>query len=287
MSAPHGQRVPEAFFLATDNGSRYCLYHRPSDERPVRRPVLYLHPFAEELNTTRRVVARQARALAASGHPVLQIDLYGCGDSEGVFADATWATWLSDARLACDWLTQRNDRAPWLWGCRSGALLSCALMASLPASLAHTPDLLWWQPVHSGAIQLQQFLRLGLAQQWTRSDRSSEPAASQRPNAGAPVEIAGYSLSQPLAKDLTSARLAPSARSPGGKLIWVDVTQQANPVPSSRALELKRTWEAAGWDVAHSTVKAPAFWQTVGLEEAPELMQVTLDALAASETDAA
>ena len=93
MSPSARTALPQAFFLPSDNGQRFCLYHPPQGSPPQGR-VLYLHPFAEELNSTRRVVAQQARALAKAGYGVLQIDLLGCGDSSGEFADATWAAWL-------------------------------------------------------------------------------------------------------------------------------------------------------------------------------------------------
>jgi alpha-beta hydrolase superfamily lysophospholipase len=66
--------------------------------------VLYLPPLAEELNSSRRTVAQQARALARAGFAVLQIDLLGCGDSSGRLEDARWSDWLHDARAALDWL---------------------------------------------------------------------------------------------------------------------------------------------------------------------------------------
>ena len=86
--------LPHAFFLPTRNGSLFCLYHAP--QGPVQRgQVLHLHPFAEELNTCRRISAQFARALSAAGYAVLQFDMHGCGDSEGDFGDATWAIWLN------------------------------------------------------------------------------------------------------------------------------------------------------------------------------------------------
>src|SRR5687768_8838655 len=79
----------EAMFLSAPHGGRrFCLLHMPS--RPARALVVYVHPFAEEMNKSRRMAALQARALAASGHAVLQIDLLGCGDSSGDFGDASW-----------------------------------------------------------------------------------------------------------------------------------------------------------------------------------------------------
>ena len=103
MSLPARTALPQAFFLATGTGQRFCLFHPPQGATPLGR-VLYLHPFAEELNSTRRVVAGQARVLAQAGYGVLQIDLLGCGDSAGDFADATWAAWLDDAQAAHRWL---------------------------------------------------------------------------------------------------------------------------------------------------------------------------------------
>jgi alpha/beta superfamily hydrolase len=55
--------------------------------------------LAEELNKSRHVAAAQARAFAAAGYSVLQIDLYGCGDSSGDFGEpagqsgTTTCTW--------------------------------------------------------------------------------------------------------------------------------------------------------------------------------------------------
>ena len=98
--------LPHAFFLPTRNGSLFCLYHAP--QGPVQRgQVLHLHPFAEELNTCRRISAQFARALAEAGFAVLQFDMYGCGDSEGDFGDATWATWRNNAQDALAELHRR------------------------------------------------------------------------------------------------------------------------------------------------------------------------------------
>ena len=78
--SPSRPPLPQAFFLPADGGQqRFCLFHPPQGTQHRGR-VLYLHPFAEELNSTRRIVAQQARALAQAGYGVLQIDLLGqCG----------------------------------------------------------------------------------------------------------------------------------------------------------------------------------------------------------------
>ena len=85
---------PRPFFLRFTAGRRFCLLHAP--ERRAIGAVLYVHPLAEEMNKSRRMAALQARALAASGWFVLQVDLFGCGDSDGDFGDADWQRWLAD-----------------------------------------------------------------------------------------------------------------------------------------------------------------------------------------------
>ena len=84
--------------------------------------MLYLHPFAEEMNKSRRMAALACRALAEAGHAVLQIDLRGCGDSSADFGDASWGDWQDDVRLGLAWLDAHTpaDAPLWLWGLRAG-----------------------------------------------------------------------------------------------------------------------------------------------------------------------
>jgi uncharacterized protein len=267
--------LPEAFFLATEGGQRFCLFY-PATTSVVRDPLLFLHPFAEELNTTRRIVARQARAMARAGHPVLQIDLGGCGDSEGRFEDATWAGWCQDASVAQTWLRERTGGQPWLWGLRAGALLATHL-----ASAGTEPGrLLLWQPVSSGAQMLQQFLRLASAGQWIGSQESSTtPSAQKRLQEGQAVTIAGYTLNPELAHDLSLAKMEPGTSHGAGRLIWLDLTPHATTQITPAAARQLDIWRAAGWQVHGQAVQGPAFWQTVGLDDAPGLIDATLAAL--------
>src|SRR5690242_11050763 len=121
----------EAFFLPAAAGQRFCLYHRAAAGIPERGAVVFVHPFAEEMNKCRRMAALQSRALAAAGYTVLQMDLLGCGDSSGDFADATWEAWVDDVGLACTWLWQRSAAPLWLWGLRGGCLLAAAAAREL------------------------------------------------------------------------------------------------------------------------------------------------------------
>src|SRR5690606_5881333 len=105
----------KAGFLAGPRGPLFYVLHAPA-VLPPRGSVLFAHPFGDEHNKARRMVAYQARALAAQGFAVLVPDLYGCGDSAGEFAAAEWAGWQDDLRACFTWLRAEYPAPLTLWG---------------------------------------------------------------------------------------------------------------------------------------------------------------------------
>lgn len=273
--------LPQAFFLPVEhrtrgNGQRFCLFHLPQGETKRGR-VLYLHPFAEELNTTRRMVAQQARAMAEAGFAVLQMDLMGCGDSSGEFSDASWSDWIDDALMAQQWLTQFTSGPSWLWGMRSGALLAAELLPRL----TEPTHLLLWQPVASGRQMLQQFIRLHTASQWLGSDKGDGPSPTQLLAKDQEVEIAGYAIKPELARGLSEAVLRPIKVNDGRRLVWLEVSNQSEPLVGTSAERELVGWRDAGWQVHASAVQGPAFWQNVSADNLPNLVNTTLAELTA------
>jgi exosortase A-associated hydrolase 2 len=252
----------------------------------VRALVVHVHPFAEEMNKSRRMAALQARALAQAGYAVLQIDLRGCGDSAGEFEDAAWSDWVDDVRLACRWLAERHPGLPlWLWGLRAGCLVAAQAAAELPMPC----DFLFWAPTPSGKTVLQQFLRLKSAAALLDGGAKGITEGLRRDlAAGQTVEIAGYGLSAALAQGLESATLAPpTPTASGSRLLWLDVSTQEAATLSPVAQKTLAPWEAAGYAVQAAVVQGPQFWQTTEIEDAPALLAATLSTLAALPAPAA
>lgn len=271
MSATGPEAMPQAFFLQAEHGHRYCLFHSPQGTAPKSR-LLYLHPFAEEMHAARHVAAEQCRALAADGHAVLQIDLFGCGDSSGDFGDATWATWVHDALLGLRWLQAQVPATPttWLWGLRAGALLACATASEwLAQHPADALNLLLWQPMANGQQQLQQFLRLHAAAQWLGRGAMGEPPAQQLA-AGQNAHVAGYSLSPTLASELEAARL--DLPSGNGHVGIIDLSVSSPPTLSPWLQRQEGQWQSAGWQVAAQAIEARSFWQNVVESSLPEAL---------------
>jgi exosortase A-associated hydrolase 2 len=271
--APPGHSPAEAFFLEAGAGSRYCLFHAPL--RECRGALVYIHPFAEEMNRSRRMAALAARALASHGIGVLQIDLHGCGDSSGDFGDARWETWKSDVLLARDWLHTRLGCPVGLWGLRLGALLALDCARETPVD-----RLLLWQPVTSGSNYLTQQLRLRLAGDLVQDEGAKASTTSLRAElqAGTPLDIAGYTLLPELAlaiDELDAAALPPLR----GPVHWFDMIAAPGRTLAPAASRIAEAWRAAGIDLHMELVCGPQFWATPEIAESPELVRATVDAM--------
>ncbi|WP_235579260.1 hydrolase 2, exosortase A system-associated [Pseudorhodoferax sp. Leaf274] len=277
---------PRAFFLPAADGQRYCIYH--AAQGVTRGMVLQAAPFAEELNKTRRMAALQARALAAAGHAVLQIDLLGCGDSSGDFGDARWPLWIQDLLLAHRWLAgtlAAHGALPlWIWGIRAG----CLLAADAARALDQPCHLLFWQPSFAdGTMQLQQFLRLRLAADMLAAPddagraRGAMDALRRQLAAGETLQVAGYALHPDLAAGLQASRLVPPpAGGTARQLVWMEVGSAAQAALSPFGKRTLSLWQQAGWQVEGLVAQGPAFWQSAEIKEAPALLEATVAALA-------
>jgi exosortase A-associated hydrolase 2 len=266
----------EAFFLPAGepaSGERFCLFH-PARGDVQRGCVVYVHPFAEEMNKSRRMAALQARALADAGFAVLQIDLHGCGDSTGDFSDASWDAWVCDVVLAARWVRERSGLPLWLWGLRGGALLAAEAARRLDGPC----NFLFWQPALTGRPLLQQFIRLKAAASMVDGGAKAALDEVRRGLAqGRVVHIAGYGLAPALARGLESAEL--SAGKHPSRVAWFELSTRTDATPNPASASCIARWQAAGFEVHSDVVHGPAFWQTTEIEESPALISASVDAL--------
>lgn len=267
----------DPFFLKADGGQRFCLYHPPAG--PTRGALLYVHPFAEEMNRARRMAALQARAFAAAGHAVLQIDLAGCGDSSGDFGDARWELWQADLALAAAWLQQRVDAPLRLWGLRLGGALALDYARSATHPIA---GMLLWQPVLKGSTYLTQFLRLRLAGALLAEGDAGGGTAALRAalQAGETLEIAGYNLDPRLARSLDTLDPLEAFR-PACPVDWIEAVTQAGAAPAPGAARAADAWRAAGVDLRLHPVHCAPFWTTTEITENAAWLDAGMAALEA------
>lgn len=267
------ENVGTPVFLEGPAGPIFAIYHAPQAGTDVRGALVYVPPFAEEMNRSRRMATLQARALASRGIAVLLLDLFGTGDSAGEFRDGRLSLWLGDILAVADWLNAKGHATIGLWGLRFGALLAAASAASRPEQFK---NLILWQPVVDGRTMLTQFLRIGVAAAMAEEGNGkSTEALRAELAAGRPVEIAGYELAPELAQGLSATRMGRVEDS--CRVLWLEVAEEAGDhlLPASQSVA--ENWRRSGAMVTAKTVAGPQFWTIQDTTVTPALIDATTD----------
>lgn len=260
-------------FLACHCRQLFTLTLQP-ESVPARGSILFLPPFAEEMNKSRRTVAQQARALAAAGYCVMLLDLSGSGDSSGKFCQATWEDWKADANCAIAHMADRFGLPITLWGLRLGALLA----SEIAATRSDIESLLLWQPVLNGEQHIDQFLRFELAGQALKGAGGFDRASLWNElRAGRDLQVAGYQLSSRLALGISRNRLADIC--PGCPVIWLDAARPPPSEPTVANANVIGLWREQGAPVTWACVEGESFWRNVDAPDSPALATATVAAL--------
>jgi exosortase A-associated hydrolase 2 len=281
-AADGGVARPEVFFLDGLAGRLFCAFWPalPTAFRSAAGTspaVIVLPAFAEEMNKTRRMLSLFAQRAQAAGISTLIPDLYGTGDSEGDFGDATLEIWADDLRRGIEWLGGRTQAPVSVLALRFGALM----LNLLPRGLAPGGNLALWQPVASGKVFAGQFLRLRLAGNMLAGGdgRMDSTALRKQLEDGGRLEIAGYDLSARLlngmeALDLKSAPVEAFSR------ISVFETGTVDGEVISPAVErVFSSWDRPGVQIERKCVAGDPFWATTEIATVPSLLTQTVCAL--------
>jgi exosortase A-associated hydrolase 2 len=269
-----GQTALQPVFVQSPSGRLFGVHHRGSGGPGARPAFVFVPPFAEEMNRSRRMAAVQARAFAAAGIDTLLIDLFGSGDSSGDFCDARLTLWLDDIIAAADWLEAQGNTRVGLWGLRLGALLAAAVAQRHPERFQ---QLLLWQPVMDGKAMLTQFLRIRVAASMAEggaAEKTDELRA--RLAAGASLEVAGYEIAPELAQALDNLRIDRLALGAQTRVAWLEVGAEASDHLLPASERVVEAWRRAGSNLAATTVGGDPFWALQETTLAPALIAASL-----------
>jgi exosortase A-associated hydrolase 2 len=263
----------EPAFIGPEGERLFLLLRRPAGA--ARGCVLIVPAFAEEMNKSRRMLALTAHALAQQGIASAMPDLFGTGDSDGSFADASWQRWKADVIQVRNWCAQRGLPVTGMLANRLGCVLGVDAMRDCSAVLQAT---VFWQPVLDGARTIDQFLRLRVAATLMSADaRESVKDLRARLQSGAAVEVAGYPLGGALAASIDEVKLDMSGFS-AGRLHWLEVVRSADAglaAPSTRALD---EWRNCGHEAVSELLVGEPYWTSTEIVTLPELVQRTVAA---------
>ncbi len=260
-----------AFFLDGAAGRILCVGDIQSNGSQPQSAALIVAPFGEEMNKSRHVLAALARRLADAGYAVLLPDLYGTGDSEGDFSDATLAIWRSDIDKAIEAL---NASVPIdLIGLRAGALLAADAVSR------HTVrSLNLLHPIADGRQQLTQLLRLRLAGGLLGGEQKETAAElKQRLADGETLEIAGYGISSTLAADLETLALGNMSLGNVQTVNWVELAPEADRPLMPVSQRLVDAWREEGLAIEAAVVACDQFWATQEIAQCPGIVDKALE----------
>lgn len=264
----------QPFFLMGRSGKLFACYYHPTNAAP-KKAILHIPAFAEEMNKSRRMVALQAREMAKQGYAVLVLDLFGTGDSEGDFAEATWTLWRQDLQIAYTWLQNQTGQPVTLWSLRLGALLAMDFIAD---STFEFEQLLCWQPVFQGEIFVMQLLRLRIASTMMDRNVRQENTADlkQKLLDGAVLEIAGYRLHPELMKPIMGLSAYKIDLTSLHKMNMIEITTNSEVMSSPAFSKFATEQQNKGKLIDSQTILGSPFWSTQEIVEVPELLTVTL-----------
>ena len=265
------------FFLPGNAGNLFALYHRPTDPASCRGGVLYVHPFANEMNYSRRPAALLARALAGRGWGVLQVDLFGCGDSDGDFRDASWETWVDDLTTAFGWLQERAGDRIGIAGIRLGGLLALDFASRARRDIDRV---LLWHPVVNGQQMMTDFLRLRLLSD-AIVEGAVESAATteelrQKINSGEPVEVIGYEITPHLRQAIAALHIAQLGLAAATPIRWVEVVSGALDPGRPLAQTTVNAWQAAGREATLHKVAGRPFWSSPRIHDSQDTTDIVV-----------
>lgn len=239
--------------------------------------MLFVPPFGEEMNKSRRQFTVTMQALLDEGIAVLLPDLFGTGDSDGNFSQATWECWKADIVAAMSWI----DSHALVLESTVATRLGCALVAeSLKMAGRSVGRTVFWQPVDSGHQFVTQFLRLRVAASMMESNnKETVESLRQRLSEGETLEIAGYSLSPALWRDIEEIVLSQSLDPCLGKLALIEVGSARDGQLSPVGRCLLATANEKGMQTTGMRLAGDPFWNATEIVTNPELAMRTVQFL--------
>ncbi|NLW50041.1 MAG: alpha/beta fold hydrolase [Candidatus Brocadiaceae bacterium] len=263
--------MDEQVLIETPRGRLVGMLHRPPG--PASAPgVVFCHAFGEERKSSALAMARLARAVAATGRPVLRFDYYGCGDSEGAFIESDAATRLDDVRAAVRFLQHAGGREEFLL---LGLRLGGTLAARAAEEAAGCAGLVLVEPVADGRAYFDGLTRRSLVRgMLTRGSGGAPEGGAHREAAGEGdvLDLDGFAMRPAAARSLGALGIRSGEVAFGGPVLVCQVHFRDAARPDMEGV--CAAYRTAGAAVTFERLVLPPFWNRVDVAVAPELDRV-------------
>lgn len=261
----------KCFYLPASKGDLFVSLYLPNTT-DTNEVIMFIHPFGDELNKSRRMLSLQAKKFTEKGIAVFFMDLYGCGDSSGELRDVDWDLWLDDIFVCYKWVRNNVCKNIGLWGFRLGALLALDFSQNTNENISR---ILLWKPVISAEQFLNEFLRISLAgDMLTNSGKNkNKNDILQESVDGNLVELSGYELNPKLVQSMLIKNYKLFMRK-DIQIIWIDIVRNMN-IKNIAIENAHKYWSEIGVNYNFYLEKCEPFWSTVEITECTSLLNST------------
>jgi exosortase A-associated hydrolase 2 len=253
----------------------FCLKTSTKSSQ-ASRVVLLVPPFAEEMNKSRKMMSLLLAQTASDSTCGYLFDLYGTGDSEGDFSQATWDIWRANLIDMLDFIgAQEGVEQISIVAIRTGALLVNSVLTDESAISDKIKSIHYWNPVLNASLFIGQFLRLKLAANMMRNDGPKvgvKELRQQLQNEGS-LEVAGYTLNSDLINGMEGAVITLPPSLSELELHYYEVSSLGQITPGL----LKKITEVGGSAEKRFThvVEGAQFWSTQEISINDPLLDLT------------
>lgn len=267
----------EAEFLELPSGRLFSvrtLVANTNDE-----VVVFVPPFAEEMNKSRKMMALLLNELALSGSSGLLFDLVGTGDSQGELDDTEWSDWIYNLRdvvnFALDVLGAKSISFVAL---RTGALLLNDYLNGHHGAVINSKikAIHYWNPVFNASQFVTQFLRLRLAADMMGEggEKVTVKQLKAQLEALGQLEVAGYMLNQNLIAGMENARIALPQMHDEFNVWFYEISSMGKVTPGLQRMIPKVCGDSINQQAF--SLEGPQFWSTQEIALCKDLIDMTV-----------
>ena len=169
--------------------------------------VIFVPPFAEEMNRSKRMYVLCARLLADAGIHSICFDFAGTGDSSGEWGDFDYSDWKNNLINVYQYAKKSTPNVS-LITLRDSALISLDLIKQAEIQVNKC---VLWDPMDSGEVLTRQLIRMKIANAMTSDFKkiTTQEVLDGIEQAGY-LEVAGYHISSDLMTSLKSQKISDS-----------------------------------------------------------------------------
>jgi alpha/beta superfamily hydrolase len=213
------------------------------------------HSFAMEQIHLSRLDTQLARALSASGFPVLRFHGQGYGDSIGGMEGISMTSHLADASDAVDLMMEQDGvETVGVMGSRFGGTI-----AALTADRKRLPFMAAWEPIINGKLYVRDFFRSRVfseivLQAGKGSSTDVDQLRRELESTGR-VDVKGFELTRTAHDEISALDLVRDMQNFAGSGLLVGISRSGT--PSSAVTKLAGRLEQLGADISLDGIAEP------------------------------